>query len=205
MAAAASLPETPHLPEMLPEQQMLLSGVSWKEYVILRELLDRPNLRMTYCEGALELMTTSRIHELWKKTIARLVELYALEADLPLVGYGSTTFQSEAAARGVEPDECYRIGTLMKDGEFPDVVLEVIYTNPLLNKLNVYKGLDVPEVWVFKKASFELYGLKNGEYERLERSNFLPALDFELIARFATREDQHQALLELRDSLRSKP
>jgi Uma2 family endonuclease len=61
----------------LPEQRMLVQGASWKDYVILREVLDTPGLRMTYCEGVLELMSPSREHELWKTTIARLVELHA--------------------------------------------------------------------------------------------------------------------------------
>jgi hypothetical protein len=30
-----------------------------RDYVILREALDTPGLRMTYCEGALELMSPS--------------------------------------------------------------------------------------------------------------------------------------------------
>src|SRR5436190_19438633 len=84
----------------LPEQRMLIHGVRWKDYVILREALDTPGLRMTYCEGALELMSPSRIHELRKTTIARLVELYAFLRELPLVGYGSTTFRKEAKERG---------------------------------------------------------------------------------------------------------
>ncbi|WP_394823813.1 Uma2 family endonuclease [Pendulispora albinea] len=188
--------------ESLDEQRMLLTGISWKEYVILRELLDRRNLRITYCKGALELMTTSRKHELWKTTVARLVELYALERHLPLVGYGSTTFQSAVEERGTEPDECYRLGTSMRDGEYPDIVLEVISKNPLVDKLEVYKGFNVPEVWLFKDGVFELYRLNDGVYARIERSRFLPELDFELLAPFVTREDQHQAVFELRDILR---
>ena len=42
-----------------------------------------------------------------------------------------------------------------------------------------------------------------GEYARIARSTFLPELDFDLIARFAVREDQHRALRELRDLLRT--
>ena len=38
------------------EQRMLLHGVSWREYLTLRDLIDRPGLRMTYLEGALELL-----------------------------------------------------------------------------------------------------------------------------------------------------
>jgi Uma2 family endonuclease len=183
------------------EQRMVVFGVRWKDYVILREALDTPGLRMTYCEGALELMSPSRTHELNKKSIARLVELYAFLRDLPLIGYGSTTFRHEAKERGAEPDECYRVGSQMKEGEFPDIVLEVIHTNPLLDKLHVYQGFGVPEVWLFRKSAFELYRLAGEAYERIERSGFLPELDFALIARLAVREDQHEALRELRKLL----
>lgn len=182
---------------------MLIQGVRWKDYVVLREVLDTPGLRMTYRRGELELMTPSRLHELRKKTIARLVELYALWRDLPLVGYGSTTFRREAKELGAEPDECYRVGTLMKDGEFPDIVLEVIQTNPLLDKLSVYQGFGVPEVWLFQDERFELYVLAEEGYQRMERSRLLPDLDFSLIARLAVREDQHAALRELRELLAS--
>jgi Uma2 family endonuclease len=200
MAAAAPSPLA-ESPKPLPEQRMLISGVSWKQYVILREALDTPGLRMTYCEGDLELMSPSRRHELWKKTIARLVEHYAVLRDLPLVGYGSTTFRTEARERGAEPDECYRVGTLMKDGEFPDIVLEVIQTSPLLDKLRVYRGFDVPEVWLFRDERFELYRLTETGCERVERSGFLPELDFALIERLAVWEDQPAALRALVDEL----
>ena len=180
------------------EQRMVVFGVSWKDYVILREALDTPGLRMTYCEGTLELMSPSRTHELNKKSIARLVELYAFLRDLPLIGYGSTTFRNEAKERGAEPDECYRVGSQMQDGEFPDIVLEVIHISPILDKLHVYKGFGVPEVWLFRNGAFELYRLANDGYGRIERSGFLPDLDFALIARLAVREDQHEALRELR-------
>jgi Uma2 family endonuclease len=199
-AATSALPAP--LPT-LPEQRMVIHGVSWRDYVILREALDTPGLRMTFCEGVLELMSPSRNHELWKKTIARLVELYAMERDLPLIGYGSTTFRREARERGVEPDECYRVGAIMREGELPDIVIEVILTAPLLDKLHVYAGLEIPEVWLFEDGRFALHRLREGGYEPIERSTFLPELDLALIERFAAREDQHLALRELRDLLRA--
>ena len=188
-------------PRELPEQRMLIYGVRWKDYVILREALDTPGLRMTFCEGALELMSPSRTHELRKTTIARLVELYAVLRDLPLVGYGSTTFRNEAKERGAEPDECYRVGTLMKDGEIPDIALEVIYLSPLLDKLHVYRGLGVPEIWLFEDGAFKLFRLTDAGYERIERSVFLPDLDFKMLEELAVRDDQHEALRELRTRL----
>lgn len=177
---------------------MLLHGVSWKDYVILREALEIPGLRMTYCEGKLELMSPSFGHEFDKKSIARLVELYAFLLDLELSGYGSTTFRREAKQRGAEPDECYCVGRLISEGEFPDIVLEVIQTNPLLDKLTVYAGFGVPEVWIFQNGAFALHRLAGDHYERVERSGFLPALDFALIARLAAYSKQQDALKELR-------
>lgn len=200
MATAAPL-DTPAQAPAPAEQRMLIHGVRWRDYVILREALDTPGLRMTYCEGALELMSPSLTHELNKTTIARLVELYAVLRDLPLIGYGSTTFRREARERGAEPDECYCVGRRLREGEFPDIVLEVIHTSPLLDKLEVYRGLDVAEVWLFRDGAFEIHRLEGERYERAERSRFLPELDFGLVARLASRPDQDEALRELRRAL----
>ena len=177
---------------------MLIHGVRWKDYVILNEALDTPGLRMTYCEGVLELLTLSFGHEADKASIARVIETYGFLLRLRLNGYGSTTFRREAKQRGAEPDECYCVGRAMKEGELPDIVLEVIHSNPLLDKLLVYVGLGVPEVWLFRNGAFELYRLAGDHYERIERSGFLPALDVALIARLVTYQDQQDALDELR-------
>jgi Uma2 family endonuclease len=197
MAVATTLTS----PMPAAEQRVVINGVSWKDYVILREALDTPGLRMTYCEGTLELTSPSREHELNKTGIARLIELYAFLRGLALNGYGSTTFRLEAKERGAEPDECYRLGSVMAEGQFPDIVLEVIHTNPILDKLHVYSGFGVPEVWLFRDGAFELYHLEKDGYMRVERSTFLPELDFALIATLAVREDQLEALRELRRHL----
>src|SRR5687768_5284258 len=109
------------------EQRLLVNGVSWKEYVLLNDALETPGLRMTYHMGALELMTLSPEHERIKSVIARLVELYALERDVPLFAYGSTTFRREAREAGAEPDECYVVGGPLR--EFPDIAIEVVITH----------------------------------------------------------------------------
>jgi hypothetical protein len=56
----------------------------------------------------------------------------------------------------------------------------------------------VPEVWLFQDSAFELYRLTGGAYARVERSGYLPDLDFALIARLAVRPDPDEALRELR-------
>lgn len=199
--AAVALPVPPIAATGAGEQRMLIHDVSWRDYVILREVLDAPGVRMTYCEGVLELMTLSFAHELHKTTIARLIETYAVLRDLPLIGYGSTTFRREAQRRGAEPDECYCVGRRMVEGGFPDLVIEVIHTHPLLDKLEVYRGLEVAEVWLFERGAFALHRLTPAGYQQIERSGFLPELDLGLIAELAVRPDQDEALRELRRRL----
>ncbi len=182
------------------EQRFVVRGVSWKDYLILREALEIPGLRMTYDRGALELMSPSREHEVRKKFIARLVELFAVERDVPLDGYGSTTFRREIHEQGLEPDECYVYGGPLR--EFPDIALEVVVTGGGLEKLPIYRNLGVREVWFFQDGAFKLYALRESGYEPIARSELIPTLDFEVIARFALRNDQHQALREFRELIR---
>lgn len=191
--ATAALPALAVAPD---EQRMLIRGVSWRDYVILRAALDTPGLRMTYLRGRLELMSSSRAHELGTKLISRLLEHYAFRRRLPLNGYGSTTFRHEAKERGAEPDECYAWGRAIDEGQFPDLVLEVIVTSPLLDKLEVYAGFGVPEVWLFRAGSIEVYRLAGESYERVERSVLVPERDLALVARLAAGSDQLAALEE---------
>lgn len=75
-----------------------------------------------------------------RKQIARLLELFCLERDIPLFGYGQMTCQAEDTERGLEADECYARD---KHKPIPDVALEVAVTRGLLDKLEVYRGLGV--------------------------------------------------------------
>ena len=184
------------------EQRMLLQNVSWKEYVLLRDVLDGPGVRMTYVEGVLELLSPSPEHELWKTNIARLVELFAHVRGIDLYGYGSTTFRKEAKERGAEPDECYLVGKRL--AAFPEIVLEVIHTTPLIDKLDVYAAFGVAEVWVFKDGAFSVHAFDaaDGSYRARTDSALLAGLDFAMLARFAVREDTPQALREFEREIR---
>jgi Uma2 family endonuclease len=201
MVAAASVVPASPIARAPDEQRMLLHNVGWKEYVLLRDVLDGPGVRMSYLGGCLELMSPSPEHELWKTNIARLVELYAHLRNVDLRGYGSTTFKSEATERGAEPDECYLIGKKLSD--VPDIVLEVIRTAPLLDKSAIYASLGVPELWIFRNGAFTIHSLDraSGAYATVPSSTFMPDLSFDLLARFATREDTGQALREFESLL----
>lgn len=198
MAAAASLfPVRPR--STSEEQRVLLTNVPWSVYVLLRDSLDSPGVRMTYLKGDLELMSPSKLHEVSKKQIARLFELFCLERDIPLFGYGSTTFRKEEAERGLEPDECYSRG---RDLDVPEVALEVVITHGMIDKLEVYRGLGIREIWVFESGAFRVLSLRSGAYERIDASEVFPEVDLARVAHFAVQDDQHAALRAFRDELR---
>jgi Uma2 family endonuclease len=183
------------------DQLVVMHGVDWRTYGALRELIDSPGIRMTYLEGALEIMSPGRRHEHEKKTIARMIEIFALERDVPLRGWGSTTFKREARERGLEPDECYCLGRDL--GDAPDIALEIVITSGGINKLAVYGGLGVKEVWLFRDGRFRLFTLEGEErYRAIERSEMVPDLDFEVMAELVKIPDQHAAVKAFRDRLR---
>jgi Uma2 family endonuclease len=114
-----------------------------------------------------------------KKFIARLIEAYADQRRIELLGFGSETYRREAAERGLEPDECYCVGA---EKDVPDIALEVITTSGGIDKLEVYRGLEVPEVWFWVDVRFAIYELVAGSYQPRARSRFLPALDLQRLA-----------------------
>ena len=119
--------------------------------------------------------------------------------DIPLFGYGSTTFRKEEKAAGLEPDECYCRGG---DREIPDIALEVVVTHGAIDKLEAYRGLGVREVWVFEKGVFRVLALHGETYEAVAASEILPEVDLAQIARYASQPDQHAALRAFRADLR---
>jgi len=189
------------------EQRLILSDITWEQYAnFIDGFVDEyPSLRVTFLEGILEIMSTSSEHELLKKIIARLIEMYAVEKIIDLNGYGNTTFRDEAALRGLEPDECYCFGELK---EVPDIALEIFISSGGIDKLSVYQGLQIPEVWFWhvKKKQWQLYLLKDREYTSIDRSEFLPDLDFDLLGQFigttTQTQNQTQAVIAYREALR---
>jgi Uma2 family endonuclease len=181
------------------ESRVLLHDVPWSVYVVLRDAITSRRVRMTFLEGALEIMTVSRLHELIKKQMARLLELFCLERDIPLYAYGGLTLRKEEKERGLEPDECYCRGA---DHEVPHIAIEVVISSPLLDKLEVYRGLGVREVWVYQDGGIRVFELREDQYQAIEGSQVIPEVDLAEIVKYALEKDQHEALKAYRAALR---
>jgi Uma2 family endonuclease len=204
MATAISAPTFDDPP---PEQRFGLHGVPWAAYVALRDALDdQAGLKMTYLRGTLELMRPSTLHADAKTIIARLLEVWAMERDVDLRGFGGATFRAEAVQRGLEPDERYKLGKLEDDG-VPDLAIEVIVSSGLVDKMAVYAGLGVPEVWEWrpKHAHLIVHRLAGDAYVRHDASALLPDLDLALLASFVRPgENQTQLAKAYQAALRAR-
>lgn len=182
----------------LVDQRIYLHGVSWQDYEALLAMRgDDGGLRVTYLEGELEIMTPSVTHEILKKRFARLLEAYAEDAEIQLEGYGSWTVRREEARRGAEADECYVVGAHDRETLVaPDIAIEVIWTSGGIEKLAVYRGLGIREVWFWQDGALQCFALRSPSsrgYEPIERSELLPGLDPELFACFMNSEDDQTA------------
>jgi Uma2 family endonuclease len=199
---------TPALnPAMIPiehiDQRVCLHDIDWEGYESFLALRgEQGGARVTYLDGELELMSPSINHEIFKKTLARLLEAYAEERGIELNGYGSWTVKSAKDKLGVEADECYVVGLQDTEPTIPDIAIEVIWTSGGIDKLEVYRGLGVPEVWFWKNGALQFYLLQDQAYLPAARSRLLPDLDPALIARCMGEASQTQAVRALRAALR---
>jgi Uma2 family endonuclease len=183
-----------------PDQRVILGGIDWWQFeTFLAIRADRAGVRVTYLEGQLEIMSPSQSHEMLAKLIARLLEAYADEKGLVFEGYKSMTMRNARELRGIEPDECYAVGA---PKESPDLAVEVIWTHGGIEKLEVYRGLGVREVWIWEKEELKAYELRGNAYIEISRSVVIPGLTPSFIREFLDCETQTEAVRKLRAALR---
>ncbi len=166
---------------------VVMYDMSWKIYEALLDEIGDQNIRITYDEGALELMPPRSAHEGWKKIIGGLIEVMAVELNIPMCRLGSTTFKRQDLAKGVEPDECYYVQRErmvrgvndidLKHNPPPDLVVEVDVSHLTISKRSIYAAMGVPEVWRFDGEVLETFHLdQDGKYRASDKSLAFPFL-----------------------------
>lgn len=166
----------------IKEQRFVLPGChSWQEFKAIQALMaEIPGVRISYLDGCVELMTIGEPHEMFKKIIAILLEVYFFEMDINFIPVGSATREAETRGASFEPDESYYIG---EKKEHPDLAIEVAITSGSKNKLERYKRFNITEVWFWENNQLSLYQLREDNYESISRSALLPNLDLDLLVR----------------------
>ena len=196
---------------------LVLNNISWEMYEKLLDVFaSHPRLRMTYYKGTLELMTPLSDHETHSWNIGRLITVISEELGLEIRGVKSTTWRSEPDAVGKEADESFYIQNeaivrnklkidLSVDPQ-PDLAIEIDTTHSSIDKMAVYAGLKVPEVWRFKNGKITINILTDAGYVESETSLAFGSFPVKELVRFMeldAEKGENARLREFREWVRS--
>jgi Uma2 family endonuclease len=188
------------------DQHVVLSAMAWQDFEALLAIRgERSGVRMYYLDGEIEIVSPTKIHEGRKKTLARLLEIWAMESDIALNGFGSWTLKNEIREAGAEPDECYIVGD-STEKDVPDLAIEVEWSRATgLSKPEIYRRLGVRELWTLaSNGRLIIRILGKGEWVEHTRSKLFPKLDMAWLLSFLEMTPQSKAVRALRDALRAK-
>jgi Uma2 family endonuclease len=203
MLASREMTAARNLDAFEEDQRVVMRGMSWQDFEAFLAIRgDRAGVRMYYLDGEIEIMSAAKIHEGRKKTLARLLEIWALETGVALNGFGAWTLKKEIREAGAEPDECYILGETDKD--VPDLVIEVEWSRTTgLPKREIYGRLGIRELWTLKNdGKLVIQSLEKGAWVERSASKLLPKLDVKWLCGFLAVEPQSKAVRALRDALR---
>jgi Uma2 family endonuclease len=207
-----------HLPEAAV---LVLDDITWEEYEqISEQLQERPNIRLTFDQGRLEIVTTSRVHEFWKETVLRLVHSLCEELNRDMESYGGATWERKRQVRAVEADTCFYIDKarqvigkedirLERNDPPPDVVVEVDKSNQSRSKFPIYAAIQVPEIWQcdVRRNVVRIFQLRQAVHHEAAASRFFPMLSGDVLVKFvllARRDGQTAAVTAFRGWIRSQ-
>ena len=150
-------PQDQSIPWPEAERALVLSGLSWTQYVTISDTLEGRDLRFTFDQGTLEIRTLSFLHERLSCLIGRFIDVVTEEMNIAMASGRSTTCRREDLERGLEPDNCYwfahelqvrhRDQIDLRSDPPPDLAIEVEVSRTVLDRLAIYASLAVPEVW----------------------------------------------------------
>ncbi len=196
-------------PELAEQQRILLDNISWETYEALVDGIGERQVRITYDNGFLQIMTMSLDHESYGSCIDRMIGMLTFELDIPIRSGGSTTLKWKRKRKGLEPDKCYWIqheeemrGKRKFDFKVdspPDLGVEVDISRSSLNRMPIYAAFKIPEIWRFDGEGLHVYQLQKGKYREKKQSIAFPFLPLDKFAEFI-RESAEQ---EETDLLRS--
>lgn len=186
--------------KQMPDGCLLaFEDVSWEDYeMLLSELGDHSDVRLTYDDGRLEIMSPTRKHDFIKSLLGHLVGVLTEELDLKFISIGSTTLRKEEKAKGTEPDDCFYItnvdqviGQIISDqtpDPPPDLAIEIDISHRSESKFPVYAALGVPEIWRYNRDRVHFYRLAGDQYVEISSSVIFPFLTPNVLAEILNQE-----------------
>lgn len=94
----------------LADQPLLFPGLAWEQFKTIQPMLEVPGIRLSFLDGTPELRKVlGRKHEVIKKRIAALLEIYLEFLGIDYTPTGSMTLESEVGLVKREADESYEL------------------------------------------------------------------------------------------------
>jgi Uma2 family endonuclease len=174
-----------------PGKFVELFDLEWYQYfAISRAIGERPNPRLIYSDGSLQILVISRRHDWFGERLGQLVIAVAAGCGILWEDAATTTYECEEDEVAVEGDKTFYFGDhakLMKGSVNidldsqppPDLAIEVEVGHSANKALKVWGRLGVPEVWRIdpKKEQVRFFRRNDdGTYGTIDRSLGLPAL-----------------------------
>lgn len=168
-------------------------------------------MRLAYYRGTLILMSPSKKHEWVNRLLERLIVALCEELNVAVESLGSTLWEGEFVASGIEPDSCFYIqNELSIRGKEkidlsvdppPDLMIEVDITNSSKGKLPIYAALGIPELWIYDGNQLSIYHLQQNLYVESQTSlafECVPALQLTSFIQLAQSEGMSSAVANAR-------
>ncbi|MBW4422654.1 MAG: Uma2 family endonuclease [Myxacorys californica WJT36-NPBG1] len=154
------------------DQRIVLRG-TWEKFKLMQQVSeDSPGVRLAFYNGEIEIFMPGREHEVFGSIIGGLLLIYLAQKGIFFQPTGSMTQEKEGTA-SAQADQSFCIGSVKP---IPDLSIEVVFTSGGESKLELYRVLNVPEVWFWQDGVLRLHHLRESGYERIERSE-LPGLE----------------------------
>jgi Uma2 family endonuclease len=195
----ATATETRTKPEV-GELRFVIHNVGWKGYETLLKLFGDDGPRLYYSRGSVELMSPLLLHECFSYRLGHMVMAIGEELAIPIRPARSLTLKREDTGRGAEADESFYIANVGRVGHLtqidlevdppPDLVIEIEITSALLDKIDIYARLGVPEIWRFDGEILTVLLLQpGGSYATVTRSAAFPFLPMDVFVEFIVDPD----------------
>lgn len=180
-------------------QYLSKQSVTWSQFKTLQSAFaEIGGVRMTYCEGILEIMTIGLLHEMITNLLGYLLAHYFM---IKRIRFTSTGAYSQIIEPKVEFQADLSF-SFSNNPETTDLCMEVVVTSRSIKKLRKYQLRNIPEVWFWQDGKIRIYCLQDDEYGEVATSSWLPDLNITHLEQCLLMESQLEAMIAFAEKYR---
>jgi hypothetical protein len=192
------------------ESRIVIRDIGRHVYQCLSEAIgEGQHIRLAYDGKDLEIMVTSNLHEHFKQLLNKVLVAVMLALEIDHVDCGETAWDTEESDRGLQADLSYyfdrekirvarealaRQSKDPADYPSPDLAVEIEISRPKVDRMSIYAGLVVSEIWRFTGRTLVIEQLQgDGSYAVVAASRYVPVPPEEIV-RWLLAEDATQPI-----------